>query len=111
MGNHILTILSNFKLNRFFQLIQSFLNIRKPNMSALEDGEVWAMIYYSLRCGQVRAAVDVARKNSQLIGDFLPSLIEWTESPDRMLGPNQESKLKIQVGGHTGYKTITRTLI
>ena len=77
-------------------MIKSFLNIRRSNFSALEDGDVWAMIYYCLRCGQVKGAVDIARKNSQIIGEFLPSLIEWTESPDRMLGPNQESKLKIQ---------------
>ena len=78
------------------QLIQSFLNIRRANFAALEDGNIWPMIYYALRCGHVHAAVDVARKNAQVLGEFLPSLIEWTESPDRMLGPNQESKLKIQ---------------
>lgn len=78
------------------QLIRSFLQVRKYNYQATEDGDVWAMIYYCLRCGQTKTAVEIARKNSQIVGEFLPSLVDWVESPDRLLGPNQESKIKIQ---------------
>ncbi|CAG5105703.1 Oidioi.mRNA.OKI2018_I69.chr1.g2377.t1.cds [Oikopleura dioica] len=78
------------------QLIRSFLQVRKYNYQATEDGDVWAMIYYCLRCGQTRTAVEIARKSSQIVGEFLPSLVDWVESPDRLLGPNQESKIKIQ---------------
>ena len=63
------------------QLVSSFLNVRKVNLRTYEDGEIWAMLYYCLRCGQIKAAVEIARKNSQKIGDFYPCLLEWTESP------------------------------
>ena len=75
------------------QLIKSFLNIRRINSAVLEHGELWAMIYYALRCGRVQAAVSVARNNSKVVGEFLDALVEWTESPDRIVGPNQESKV------------------
>ena len=51
------------------------------------------MIYYALRCGRVQAAVSVARNNSKVVGEFLDALVEWTESPERIVGPNQESKV------------------
>ena len=53
-------------------------------------------MFYCLRCGQHRAAVEYAAKHQEKVPDFYPYLVEWVESPLRLLSPNAEDKLKIQ---------------
>jgi len=76
--------------------ITSFLNVKKVNRRTYEDGDVWAVLFYCLRCGQYRAAVEYAAKHQEKVPDFYPYLVEWVESPLRLLSPNAEDKLKIQ---------------
>ena len=83
------------------KLIEAFLKVRKINLRTFEDGELWAMIYYCLRCGQVNAAVEIAKKRSGQIGDFYTYLKAWAMVTDdspvpRRLTPNQLNQLKIQ---------------
>ena len=53
-------------------------------MGILQDGEVdghpvWALLYYCLRCGDVAAALTVARCAEAQLGEFLTWLQEYAQ--------------------------------
>jgi len=85
-----------------YHLVRSFLNIKVPGTTqGLDDGlvdgvPVWAMIYYCLRCGDTKAAVQAARNAGPGLSDTHTLLQELDTSPDNRLSPQTENMVKLQ---------------
>lgn len=85
-----------------YHLVRSYLNIHKSTLPrGLEDGDVdghptWAMVYYCLRCGDLKAAQDVVRKAAPQLGDFPQFLQEYASNSDHRLSPGSETKIHLQ---------------
>ncbi|XP_070536264.1 nuclear pore complex protein Nup93-like [Ptychodera flava] len=84
-----------------YNVVRSFLNVKlPPNTPGLEDGDVeghpvWAVIYYCLRCGDLRAALQAVDKATQNLGEFRQYFEEYIHSEDRRLPPNSENKIHL----------------
>ncbi|KAK3579843.1 hypothetical protein CHS0354_015256 [Potamilus streckersoni] len=86
-----------------YNMVRSYLNIRpvSPTHGGLEDGTVdghptWAMIYYCLRCGDLKAAQQVVQKTAHQLGDFSQFLQEYSSSRDYRLSHGTETKIHLQ---------------
>ncbi|XP_074644286.1 nuclear pore complex protein Nup93-like [Tubulanus polymorphus] len=83
-----------------YHLVRAFLNVKHPATTpGLEEGLVdghplWAVLYYCLRCGDLKAAMNVV--TPQHLGDVYPFLEEYINSDENRLSPNSESQLKLQ---------------
>ncbi|XP_052817034.1 nuclear pore complex protein Nup93-like [Mya arenaria] len=83
-------------------LVRSYLNIRQATLPrGLEDGTVeghptWAMIFYCLRCGDLKAAQSVVTKAGHQLGDFPTFLQEYLTNPGHRLSPSSETKIQLQ---------------
>lgn len=90
------------------QLLRSFLKVRLHHHYApqLLEGDgadeqtVWPLIYYCLRCGDLQAALSVAKRVPQAVDDFLTYLQEYATSPDRRLSSNSSTKMKLSYRRH-----------
>lgn len=84
-----------------YQLVRSFLKVQiPPNTPGLEDGlidgaPVWAMIYYALRCGDVKAAIQAANQAGQGLSDMSKFLTEVNSSVDQRLTPHSDNIVKL----------------
>ncbi len=84
-----------------YALLRSFLNLKIPgNTPGLEDGlvdgvPVWPLIYYSLRCGDYRAALQAASEAGPGLGEMHKLLEEISTSADRRLSPHTENIVRI----------------
>ncbi|XP_020602897.1 nuclear pore complex protein Nup93-like [Orbicella faveolata] len=85
-----------------FHLVKSFLKIKLPTVvQGLEDGDVdgsplWPLIYYCLRCGDPKAALQAVQYVPQHLGEFRDFFAEYMNSKERRLSPSSESKLRLQ---------------
>ncbi|CAH3176978.1 unnamed protein product [Porites lobata] len=85
-----------------FHLVKSFLKIKLPPvLQGLEDGEIdgtplWPLIYYCLRCGDARAALQAVKHVPQHLGEFRDLFAEYMKSKEGRLSPSSESKLRLQ---------------
>jgi len=85
-----------------FHLVKSYLKIKLPPfVQGLEDGDVdgtplWPLIYYCLRCGDPRAALQAVKHVPQHLGEFRDLFAEYMNSKERRLSPSSESKLRLQ---------------
>ena len=84
-----------------YHLIKSFLNVKVPaGAPGLEDGlvdgvPVWAMIYYSLRSGDVAAALQAAEQAGQGLAEVTRWLEEVRSSPGGRISPHSENLVKL----------------
>ncbi|RMX42686.1 hypothetical protein pdam_00011867 [Pocillopora damicornis] len=91
------------------QLVKSFLKIKLPSVvQGLEDGDVdgaplWPLIYYCLRCGDPKAALQAVQHVPQHLAEFRDFFVEYLNSEESRLSPSSESKLRLQ------YKRSIRT--
>lgn len=85
-----------------FHLVKSYLKIKLPPViQGLEDGDVdgaplWPLIYYCLRCGDPRAALQAVNHVPQHLGEFRDLFAEYMNSKEERLSPSSESKLRLQ---------------
>ncbi|XP_002164359.1 nuclear pore complex protein Nup93 [Hydra vulgaris] len=85
-----------------YNLVLSFLKIKlSSNLSGFEDGTingvpVWPLVYFCLRCGDVKATEQAAEALPPQYSDFKASLKEFLSSPDNRLHTNNEAKLRLQ---------------
>jgi len=85
-----------------YKLVLSFLNVRPPATSrSAEDGEldgqpVWALIFFCLRCGDLKAVKHIVDRAGNQLGDFPTFLGEYMSTPDHRLGPGNDTKIKLQ---------------
>nr|CAD7575439.1 unnamed protein product [Timema californicum] len=85
-----------------YPLVRSFVNIRVPQgLAGLEDGmvddqPVWALIYYCLRCGDIKAALHCIHRASPQVKEFSTILQDIEKSPDLKLNPQAEVFLQRQ---------------
>ncbi|KAK8779261.1 hypothetical protein V5799_019398 [Amblyomma americanum] len=83
-------------------LVNGFLKVKSPNVprdhydGELNDRPVWALIYYCLRCGDRRAAVEISRSATGTASELLPDLEEYAASGDGHLGASSENKIRLQ---------------
>lgn len=84
------------------QLVKSFLKIKLPPVvQGLEDGDVdgtplWPLIYYCLRCGDPKAALQAVKHVPQHLAEFRDFFVEYLNSKESRLTPSSESKLRLQ---------------
>ena len=89
-----------------YHLVKSFLNVKIPaggaNQAGLEDGlvdgvPVWAMIYYSLRAGDVAAALQAAEQAGQGLAEVARWLEELRSSPapGGRISPHSENLVRL----------------
>ncbi|KAK2708495.1 hypothetical protein QYM36_014191 [Artemia franciscana] len=84
-----------------FHLVKSFLGTRQVSRQpGLEDGlvdgqPVWAIVYYCLRCGDLEAALDAAKRAGPSLSEFSRNLEEVLASNDCRLTPNNEAQVKL----------------
>ncbi|KAL5021935.1 hypothetical protein ScPMuIL_001090 [Solemya velum] len=84
-----------------YNLVRSYLNVRPPaSTRGMEDGNIdghpmWAMIFYCIRCGDLKAAQQVVSKASHHLGDFPTFLQEYINSEDHRLSPGSETKINL----------------
>ena len=84
-----------------YHLVRSFLKIRVPANTpglddyTVDDVPVWAMLYYCLRCGDLSAAVQAARKAGPGLADVASLLQELSSSTDRRLSPQTEGAARL----------------
>ncbi|KAK2560702.1 Nuclear pore complex protein Nup93 [Acropora cervicornis] len=86
-----------------FNLVKSYLKIKLPPVvQGLDDGDVdgaplWALIYFCLRCGDPRAALEAVKHIPQHLVEFEDLFTEYMNSKEgSRLSPNSESKLRLQ---------------
>ncbi|ESO86520.1 hypothetical protein LOTGIDRAFT_179365 [Lottia gigantea] len=84
-----------------YNLVKSFLKVRPAVMREAEDfvldGQpVWAIIYYCIRCGDLKAAEDVVKKAAHKLGDFPAFYREYVQSDGHRLSPGNYTKIKLQ---------------
>jgi len=85
-----------------YKLVLSFLNVRAPvGARSAEDGELdgqplWALIFYCLRCGDLRAVKHILDRAGHQLGDFPTFFSEYMNSSDQRLGPGNDTKIKLQ---------------
>lgn len=86
-----------------FNLVKSYLKIKLPPVvQGLDDGDVdgaplWALIYFCLRCGDPRAALEAVKHIPQHLVEFKDLFTEYMNSKEgSRLSPNSESKLRLQ---------------
>ncbi|XP_055955710.1 nuclear pore complex protein Nup93 [Patella vulgata] len=85
-----------------YNLVKSFLKVRPPvsiresEDFLLEGQPVWAVIYYCLRCGDLKAADDVVKKAQHKLGDFAAFYSEYVQSDGHRLSPGNDTKIKLQ---------------
>nr|CAD7462914.1 unnamed protein product [Timema tahoe] len=85
-----------------YPLVRSFVNIRVPQGLAgledetVDDQPVWALIYYCLRCGDIKAALQCVQRASPQVKEFSTILQDIDKSPDLKLNPQAESFLQRQ---------------
>nr|CAD7428199.1 unnamed protein product [Timema monikensis] len=85
-----------------YPLVRSFVNIRVPQgLAGLEDGmvddqPVWALIYYCLRCGDIKAALHCVQRASPQVKEFSTILQDIEKSRDQKLNPQAEAFLQRQ---------------
>ncbi|XP_076809690.1 nuclear pore complex protein Nup93-like [Clavelina lepadiformis] len=84
-------------------LVKSFLKVQPTHnlMQGYDDGEIdgiplWAVIFYCLRCGDLDAAVDVAKQNEHIIPEFYTWIQEYAHNNGRKLSSASANKMKIQ---------------
>lgn len=71
-------------------------------VQGLDDGDVdgaplWALIYFCLRCGDPRAALEAVKHIPQHLVEFKDLFTEYMNSKEgSRLSPNSESKLRLQ---------------
>ena len=79
-----------------FRLVKSYLNVRLvPDAPGLEDGTVWPMVYYCLRCGDVSAAVQSCEEAGPGLAEMAKLLSQVQCSPDGRLNPHEENVVRI----------------
>ncbi|XP_005108355.1 nuclear pore complex protein Nup93 [Aplysia californica] len=84
-----------------YKLVLSFLNVKPPvAVRSAEDGEVdgqpvWALIFFCLRCGDLRAVKDILDRAGHQLGDFPTFFAEYMNSSDHRLGPGNDTKIKL----------------
>ena len=87
-----------------YHLVKSFLNVKIPAGAnpGLEDGlvdgvPVWAMIYYSLRAGDVAAALQAAEQAGQGLAEVARWLEELRSSPapGGRISPHSENLVRL----------------
>ncbi|KAH9515701.1 Nucleoporin nup93 [Bulinus truncatus] len=85
-----------------YNLVLSYLNVKPPvTTRSSEDGEldrqpVWALLFYCLRCGDLKAAKHVADRAGNQLGDFPTFFNEYVNSVDHKLSPGSDTKIKLQ---------------
>ncbi|XP_059162487.1 nuclear pore complex protein Nup93-like [Physella acuta] len=85
-----------------YNLVLSYLNVKPPiTARSSEDGEldkqpVWALLFYCLRCGDLRAAKHVVERAGNQLGDFPTYFNEYLSTTDHRLGPGNDTKIKLQ---------------
>uniref|UniRef100_A0A2C9L0J0 Nuclear pore protein n=1 Tax=Biomphalaria glabrata TaxID=6526 RepID=A0A2C9L0J0_BIOGL len=85
-----------------YNLVHSYLNVKPPVMArSSEDGEldkqpVWALLFYCLRCGDLKAAKHVVDRAGNQLGDFPTYFNEYVNSVDHKLAPGSDTKIKLQ---------------
>lgn len=86
-----------------FFLVKSFLKIRPlvGISDQLEDGEVegaplWPFLYYCIRCGDLKAAMQVAETSPYHTNKLKEYLEDYTRSEDKRLHPSLEEELRLQ---------------
>lgn len=62
----------------------------------MDEGPVWALIYYCLRCGDRRAAVEISRNAKGSAGELYSDLEEYAASEDGHLGASSEKNIRLQ---------------
>lgn len=85
-----------------YNLVLSYLKVKPPiTARSSEDGEldqqpVWALLFYCLRCGDLKAAMHVIERAGNQLEEFPTFFKEYVNSPDHKLGPGNDSKIKLQ---------------
>ncbi|XP_064611037.1 nuclear pore complex protein Nup93-like [Liolophura sinensis] len=85
-----------------YHLVRSFLNVKQMNLRGLEDGTVeghpvWAMLYYCLRCGDLKAAQQVVDKAPHNLGEHFPNFLqEYSSYEGHRLSPSNETMIRLQ---------------
>ena len=85
-----------------YQLVRSYLNVKvAPNTPGLEDGylegsvPVWPMVYFSLRCGDLDAAIQAASEAGPGLAEMVKLLSEVKSVSDNRLSPHTENVVRI----------------
>uniref|UniRef100_A0A0B7A299 Nuclear pore protein n=1 Tax=Arion vulgaris TaxID=1028688 RepID=A0A0B7A299_9EUPU len=84
-----------------YHLVLSYLKIKPPvTARSSEDGEldgqpVWAVLFFCLRCGDLRAAKHVVDRAGNQLGEFPTYFSEYANSADHRLGPGNDTKIKL----------------
>lgn len=85
-----------------YNLVRSYLKLQLQSFPfAAEDGlldgqPVWALVFYCLRCGDMRAAQQVIDKVSHQLGDFPSYFKEYVTNAQHRLSPANDTKIKLQ---------------
>lgn len=75
-------------------LIRSYIKVKPAHQSQGYDVTDWALLYFCLRCGDLKAALEVAKTVDRNIPDLSTWIAEY--SRDRVLSPSSEHKLQLQ---------------
>ncbi|KAK7115279.1 hypothetical protein V1264_001179 [Littorina saxatilis] len=101
-------VYENLELSRLggipgtFNLVRSYLKLHLPPSSftaedgVLEGQPIWALVYYCLRCGDMKAAQQVVDKVSHQLGDFASYFHEYVKNPQHRLSVANDTKIKLQ---------------
>nr|KAG5713038.1 hypothetical protein BaRGS_021832 [Batillaria attramentaria] len=85
-----------------YSLVRSYLKLQLPAMAFVAedcrlDGQpVWALVYFCLRCGDMKAAQEVISKVSHQLGDFPGYFQEYITNPQHRLSVANDTKIKLQ---------------
>uniref|UniRef100_A0A023GM45 Nuclear pore protein n=1 Tax=Amblyomma triste TaxID=251400 RepID=A0A023GM45_AMBTT len=87
-------------------LVKGFLRVKSSKLQHkgeydgnLDGQPVWALIYYCLRCGDRRAAVEISKNAAGSAAELCPYLEEYASSEDGHLRASSESKIRLQYIG------------
>ncbi|RDD47272.1 Nuclear pore complex protein Nup93 [Trichoplax sp. H2] len=92
-----------------YHTVKSFLNITMPNsVLNLEDGlvddkPVWAMIYYCIRCGDLKAMLNAA--DLQYLGEITNYLEEFANSPNHSISAPSATKVQLMYKRSEGHSS------
>lgn len=86
-------------------LVKSFVRVKVQNLRDLEDAMVddkplWPLVYYCMRCGDFKAALQCLNRCSTEFPEFKTALEEACEDPKRHPGSRAELDLKLHYRKH-----------
>ncbi|KAK3777041.1 hypothetical protein RRG08_008893 [Elysia crispata] len=85
-----------------YRLVLSYLKVRPPVTARLpEDGildgqPVWALLFFCLRCGDLKAVKHVIDRAKNQLGDFPTFFEEYMSTSDHRLNPGNDTKINLQ---------------